>query len=92
MWCYIGDRQVSVENRQGRKAFPALLPQQLSLLNENYQISKAEEVRVAGLPTRAFIFQPEDNLRYTHKMWAHSDSGLLLKAAGLDERGRVIEQ
>ncbi len=92
VWCYVGDRQVSVENRQGRKAFPALLPQQLLLLSENYQISKAEEVRVAGLHTRAFVFQPKDNLRYTHKMWAHSDIGLLLKAAVLDERGRVIEQ
>ncbi len=92
VWCYVGDRQVSVENRQGRRRFPALLPQQLLLLSENYQISKAEEVRVAGLHTRAFVFQPADNLRYTHKMWAHSDSGLLLKAAMLDERGRVIEQ
>ncbi len=92
VWCYVGDRQVSVENRQGRRTFPALLPQQLLLLSENYQISKAEEVRVAGLHTRAFVFQPKDNLRYTHKMWAHSDIGLLLKAAVLDERGRVIEQ
>ncbi len=92
VWCYLGDRKVSVENRQGRRKFPALLPQQFSLLSENYQISKAEEVRVAGLPARVFVFQPEDNLRYTHKMWAHSDSGLLLKAAVLDERGRVIEQ
>ncbi len=92
VWCYLGDRKVSVENRQGRRKFPALLPQQFSLLSENYQISKAEEVRVAGLLARVFVFQPEDNLRYTHKMWAHSDSGLLLKAAVLDERGRVIEQ
>lgn len=92
VWCYLGDRKVSVENRQSRRSFPALLPEQLSLLNENYQIKKAEEIRVAGFHTHAFIFQPKDNLRYTHKMWAHSDSGLLLKAAVLDERGRVVEQ
>ena len=47
---------------------------------------------MAGFRTQAFIFRPRDNLRYTHKLWAHSDSGLLLKAAVLDERGRVIEQ
>ena len=89
---YAGGRQVKVGYRQGLRAFPALLPEQLSLLNENYRINKAEEVRVAGFHTRAFVFQPRDHLRYTHKMWAHSDSGLLLKAAVLDERGRVIEQ
>lgn len=92
VWCYLGDRKVSVENRQSRRIFPALLPQQLMLLKENYRIKKAEEVRVAGFHTHAFIFQPRDNLRYTHKMWAHSDSGLLLKAVVLDERARVIEQ
>ena len=92
VWCYLGERKVSVENRQGRRSFPALLPEQLSLLNENYRIKKAEEVRVAGFHTHAFIFQPRDNLRYTHKLWAHSDSGLLLKAAVLDARGRVVEQ
>lgn len=31
-------------------------------------------------------------MRYSHKMWASSDSGLLLKAAVLDERDHVIEQ
>ena len=92
VWCYLGGRKVSVENRQRHRSFPALLPQQLSLLNKNYRIRKAEEVRVAGFHTYAFVFQPKDNLRYVHKMWAHNDSGLLLKAAVLDGQGRVIEQ
>lgn len=89
---YQGGRRVSVGYRHDRKQFPALLPDQLALLNENYRIKRAEEVRVAGFHTHAFVFQPRDHLRYTHKMWAHSDSGLLLKVAVLDERGRVIEQ
>ncbi len=92
VWSNSDERKVGVENRQGRTAFPALLPLQLLLLSENYQIAKAEEVRVAGFHTRSFVFQPKDNLRYTHKMWAHNDSGLLLKAAVLDGSGRVIEQ
>lgn len=91
VWCYLGDSKVRVEQRGGRE-FPALLPDQLSLLNENYQIKQAEEVRVAGFHAHAIVFQPKDNLRYAHKMWADSDSGLLLKAEVLDERGAVIEQ
>ncbi len=90
--CYLGDGKVKVEERHGARQFPALLPEQLSLLNENYLIRQTEEGRVAGYHAHTVTFQPKDNLRYTHKMWAHSDSGLLLKVEVLDERGRVIEQ
>jgi len=92
VWCYLGDRKVRVELRQGGREFPALLPEQLTLLSENYRIKRGEESRVAGFPARAIVFQPRDTLRYVHKMWAHDDSGLLLKAAVLDERGGLIEQ
>lgn len=91
--CYLGGRKVKLKEHQGTpRTFPALLPEQLSLLNENYLIKQAEEGKVAGFHAHATIFQPKDNLRYTHKMWAHSDSGLLLKAEVLDDRSRVIEQ
>lgn len=92
VWCYLGDRKMKLDKSKGGRAFPALLPQQLSLMNENYRVRQAEEGRVAGFHAHAMIFQPRDNLRYAHKMWAHADSGLLLKAEVLDERGRLIEQ
>jgi len=92
VWCDLGDGKVKVEQRQGGREFPALLPEQLTLLNENYLIKPAEEVRLAGFHAHAMVFQPKDNLRYTHKMWADSVSGLLLKSEVLDERGGVIEQ
>ena len=90
--CYLGDSKVKLKERQSNRAFPSLLPEQLSLLNENYLIKQAEEGKVAGFHAHAMVIQPKDNLRYIHKMWAHSDSGLLLKAEVLDERGSVIEQ
>lgn len=90
--CYLGGSKVQLKERQGTRVFPALLPEQLSLLNENYLIKQAEEGKVAGFHAHAMVFKPKDNLRYTHKMWAHSDSGLLLKAEVLDELGRVIER
>lgn len=92
VWCYLGDRKMRLEERRAGGSFPALLPEQMALLNENYQIRRVEDDRVAGFPTHAMEFQPRDSLRYTHKMWAHSDSGLLLKAQVLDDRGRAIEQ
>lgn len=48
--------------------------------------------RVAGYNAQVFLFKPNDNLRYAHKMWAHADSGLLLKAAVLDAKSEMIEQ
>lgn len=92
VWCYLGDRKVKLGNRRGVRAFPALLPEQLALMNENYLVKQTEEGRVAGFHAHAMILQAKDNLRYNHRMWAHVDSGLLLKAEVLDERGRVIEQ
>lgn len=92
VWLYTDGHKVRVENRQIKRAFPALLPEQLSLLKENYSISKAEEDEVAGYHAHAVVFLPRDNLRYARKMWAQSDSGLLLKAVVLDDRGYVIEQ
>jgi len=92
VWCYSGGSKVSMEQRLGGREFPALLPAQLNLLNKNYQIKSAEEVRLAGFHAHAMVFQPKDNFRYVHKMWADSVSGLLLKSEVLDEHGRVIEQ
>lgn len=92
VWCFRGDHKVLVKRREGGGTFPALLPEQLSALNENYLIRRGEEERVAGFHAHTLVFQARDKLRYSHKMWAHSDSGLLLKAVVLDEPGHVIEQ
>ena len=92
VWLYTEGRRVRVEKRQLSRAFPALLPAQISILKENYSVRQEEETEVAGYHAHAVVFQPKDNLRYTRKMWAHNDSGLLLKAAVLDDRGYIIEQ
>jgi sigma-E factor negative regulatory protein RseB len=92
VWLFLGDRKVKLEKQHGERTFPALLPEQISTLKENYIITQTEEDRVAGFHAHVVDFQPKDNLRYAHKMWAHSESGLLLKAVVLDEHSRVIEQ
>ncbi|CAH1387114.1 MucB/RseB C-terminal domain-containing protein [Candidatus Nitrotoga sp. M5] len=90
---YSGDKNaVKVERQYSSKRFPALQPELLSALNENYLIQTAEQARISGFDTQAIVFQPKDSLRYTQKMWAHMDSGLLLKAAVLDERQEIVEQ
>lgn len=77
---------------QGRGKFPSLLPEQLSALSANYQTGQVGVERVAGYDAQVILFQPRDNLRYAHKLWAHNVSGLLLKASVLDDKNKAVEQ
>jgi sigma-E factor negative regulatory protein RseB len=92
IWLYADGRKIRVEKRLVKRAFPALLPEQISTLKENYSVREAEEDEVAGYHAHVVVFVPRDNLRYAHKMWEHNETGLLLKAAVLDDRGSIIEQ
>jgi sigma-E factor negative regulatory protein RseB len=92
VWSYTNHKMVQMDSQQGRGRFPFLLPEQLSALNSNYQAKQLGVERVAGYDAQVILFQPKDNLRYTHKMWVHTDSGLLLKAAVLTEKNHVAEQ
>lgn len=92
VWCYLNNKMVRASSQQGYGTFPALLPEQLSALDVNYQIKEAGRERVAGHNAQAILFQPRDNLRYSRKIWAHTDSGLLLKAAVLGDKNQLIEQ
>ncbi len=92
VWCYSNHKMVQVDSQRSKGRFPALLPDQLSRLGENYLVKDAGTARVAGYNTQIILFQPKDNLRYVHKIWVHTDSGLLLKSEVLNEKNQVIEQ
>ena len=92
--CYYADssKTVKVEKRLAQKYFPALLPAQSSELAENYTVKLGEQERVAGYDCQAIILEPKDALRYGHKFWADIDTGLLLKASVVDDKGQVLHQ
>lgn len=92
VWSYLSQKMIHVDNEQGEGGFPALSIEQLSVLNGNYEIKDMGLSSVAGYATQVLLFQPKDNLRYAHKFWIHTDTGLLLKAAVLNEKNQVIEQ
>jgi len=81
-----------VGSQQARGKFPSLLPEQLSSLSANYRAKLSGYERVAGYNAQVVLFKPIDSLRYTHKIWVHTDSGLLLKAAVLDSKNKLVEQ
>jgi sigma-E factor negative regulatory protein RseB len=61
-------------------------------LSENYAIKDGGIERVAGFNTQVLWLLPTDSSRYTRKIWAHADSGLLLKAIVLGDNNQVVEQ
>jgi sigma-E factor negative regulatory protein RseB len=91
--CYYPDaRVVRIEPRAFRNAFPSLSAQQRKALGEQYAFRMAEKDRVAGLEAQAWVFEPKDGMRYGHKFWADTASGLLVKARVTNERNEVVEQ
>jgi sigma-E factor negative regulatory protein RseB len=91
--CYYPDAKiVRSEKRVARRTFPALLPEQLSALTQFYEIRKGEVERIAGHDSQALVLDPKDGMRYGHKLWADTESGLLLKARMVNENQHAVEQ
>jgi sigma-E factor negative regulatory protein RseB len=91
--CYLPDsRTVKVDRWREQRAFPALLPAQVSGLTEHYSIAMDETARIAGFDCRAIVLAPRDELRYGYKLWADVRTGMLLKARAFNRAGDTIEQ
>jgi sigma-E factor negative regulatory protein RseB len=91
--CYLPQSKVvKVERRSGEREFPGLLPEKITALARNYDISLGEMHRVAGFECRAVVLTPKDNLRYGYRLYADTQSGMLLKAVTFDSGGHDVEQ
>jgi len=89
--CYLPDtKTVLIEKRSARR-FPALLPEQLSGVADNYVVSVGGMDRVAGYDCRVVLLEPKDKLRYGHQFCAEAGSGLPLRARTLSEKNQLLE-
>jgi sigma-E factor negative regulatory protein RseB len=89
---YPDQRVVRREMRSPRRAFPALLPDQLSSLTNYYRLRRGDQERIAGYDSQSLMLEPRDAFRYGHKLWADIATGLLLKARMLDDKSQLVEQ
>lgn len=90
--CYLSEsRLVVVEKRSNRRSFPALLPEGLGGLTDYYQFRKGTPARVAGYEAQLILVEPRDELRYSRQYWVDNNTGLLLKAVLLNDKGEVRE-
>lgn len=91
--CYLPEsRTVKVERRTDPRAFPAMLPEQITDLARSYTITRGETVRIAGFDCEAVVLMPKDELRYGYKLWADVNTGMLLKARTFNRKGETVEQ
>lgn len=84
-------KALRVDRRQPGRSFPQLLPDQLSTITDHYEMRRGELERVAGFEAQSLMLVPRDGLRYGHKFWADTATGLLLKAKVVDERAHAME-
>lgn len=91
--CYIPESQtIRIERRLDDRAFPGVLPEQISELARNFTITRGEPQRVAGYDCESIVLTPKDDLRYGYKLWADAATGMLLKARTVNRRGETVEQ
>jgi sigma-E factor negative regulatory protein RseB len=89
--CYLPDSKTVIIEKRSNRRFPALLPEQLSGVAENYVVSITGMDRVAGYDCRVVVLEPKDKLRYGHQFCAEAGSGLLLRARTYSEKNLQLE-
>ncbi len=90
--CYLpGTMTLKVDRQLETRPFPAMRAD-VGEIAEWYSVRKAEIERIAGFDCQAIVLEPKDKLRYGHKLWADVNTGMLIKARTIDEKGEVVEQ
>jgi sigma-E factor negative regulatory protein RseB len=91
--CYLPESQtVKVERAGAQRDFPSILPDRLSDLTQHYTISRGANARIAGFDCESVVLTSRDDLRYSYVLWADLQTGMLLRARTVSEKGETIEQ
>ncbi len=91
--CYLpATMTVRVDKHPGGSILPAAVPGHPKDLGDHYIVRKGDIERVAGYDCQVVLLEPKDNLRYGHRLWVDLNTGMLLKAQTLGERGEELER
>lgn len=88
---YLPETKTVIVTRRHGHQFPALLPEHLDGIGENYVVRKGDTDRVAGADCQLIMLEPKDELRYGHRFCVELSSGLLLRARAYDDRNEMVE-
>jgi sigma-E factor negative regulatory protein RseB len=80
-----------IEKRRGQNLFPAMIPTNIQAIKANYIAELAGMEAIAGREAQIINLIPNDGYRYSYKIWADTQYGLLLKMALLDNKKQTLE-
>lgn len=80
-----------IEKRRGQNLFPAMIPTEIHGIKASYNAELAGTDTVAGREAQVINLIPNDSYRYSYKIWADTQYGLLLKMALLDSKNQTLE-
>lgn len=86
------NQKVVMEKRRGQNLFPAMLPTDLRAIEVSYSAQLGPLEMVAGREAQIIELVPNDAFRYSYKIWADTEFGLLLKMTLLDGKKQTLEQ
>ena len=89
--CYLPNTKTVIIERRSSRRFPALLPEQLNDVSDNYTVRKGGMDRVAGYDCHVVVLEPKDKLRYGHQFCAEARSGLPLRARTFNDKNEPLE-
>jgi len=93
MFCYFPDaKTVRLDRRVNARFFPSLFRADAAVIAASYEVKIGKPERVLGYECRWLDLDPRDNLRFTEKLCAEVNTGLVVRAKTLNETGQVIEQ
>jgi len=89
--CYLPESKTVLIEKRGKRRFPALLPDHMTGVSENYTVRLSGMDRVAGHDCQVIVLEPRDKLRYGRQFCADAASGLPLRARTFSEKKEPLE-
>jgi len=97
VWCYLPDENRGVHQARsfgkGKDAgFPSILPESVMDLQQFYNFELGSTGRIAQRNAQRVDIYPKDDYRYGRILWIDTQTGLLLRADLVDNKGQSVEQ
>lgn len=84
-------RHASIEPRGALHGFPTSVANDAAASLDMYEVLPGADDRIAGYDAQTVTLRPRDNARFTQRWWLERQTGLLLRADIVNERGEVLE-
>jgi sigma-E factor negative regulatory protein RseB len=93
MFCYFPDsKTVRLDRRITARFFPSILNGPADTIARSYDVKLGKTERVLGYDCQWIRLDPRDDKRYSQRLCAEVNSGLVMRAKTFDEHRHVLEQ